>query len=522
MLRAMPTTVGAMFSEAAAQHGDREAVVDGSTRLSFRELDAARLRAARAFAAAGLAKGDRIAIWSPNLWEFVAAAAGAQTLGGVLVPLNTRFKAGEAIDILRRSRARWLFTVDEFLGNRYPDMLRGQELPDLQGVVLLRGSGDAQTLSWDAFLAQGDAIDAAAVSALAGDVAESDMLDLMFTSGTTGRSKAVIGTHGKTLRTFDRFTRHTTLCSDDRYLIINPFFHTFGYKYGWVSSVLRGSCMYPVANFDVDSTMALIERERITFMPGTPTIYQMILDHPRRRDYDLSSLRMGQTGGSMIPVSLVHRMYSELGLKFVLTGYGLTESCGIATSTALDDDPLTIATTVGQPCIGIEMRIAGPDGAVLPPGATGEILLRGDNLMLGYFDDEAATAAAIDADGFLHTGDVGSLDERGYLRITDRIKDLYIVGGFNCYPAEIENMLHGMPGVAEAAVIGVADERLGEVGKAYIVAKPGAVIDERAVIAWCREQMANFKVPRSVEFLDCLPRNASGKILKAELRQRST
>lgn len=515
-----PDTVAAMFARSAALFGGRDAVVDGQQRINYQSLNRLRLDAARAFVAAGIVKRDRIAIWAPNILEFVVAAAGLQTIGAVLVPINTRFKADEATDILRRSRARLLLTVEAFLGVRYPELIRPQDLPHLEKIVLLRGLPSAPgSLGWEEFLRSGEGIDDPTLEGLVAQVGEDDVLDLMFTSGTTGRPKGVISTHGKTVRAYRMFTAVTTLCSDDRYLIVNPFFHTFGYKYGWLASAMCGACIYPVQSFDVDATLALIAREKITLMPGPPTIYQVILSHPRRDAYDLSSLRFGQTGAAMIPVPLIDAMRRELKLKFVLTGYGLTESCGLATSTDPDDDAVTVATTVGRALPGIELRIAGADGSEMPAGQPGEILLRGDNVMVGYFEDDAATAAAIDRDGFLHTGDIGTLDEHGYLRITDRLKDVYIVGGFNCYPAELENLLYGLPGVIQAAVIGVADERLGEVGKAFIVAQPNAGLSEASVISWCRERIANFKVPRQVQFVDSLPLNASGKILKSELRK---
>ncbi len=252
------------------------------------------------------------------------------------------------------------------------------------------------------------------------------------------------------------------------------------------------------------------QEHRITVLPGPPTIYQTLLDHPKRGDYDLTSLRFAVTGAATIPVVLIERMQTELDIDIVLTAYGLTEASGFGTMCRADDDAVTVATTSGRPIADFELEIA--DGS-------GEVLLRGPNVMLGYLDDPEATAAAIDADGWLHTGDIGTLDEHGNLRITDRLKDMYICGGFNVYPAEIEQVLARLDGVADSAVIGVPDERLGEVGKAFVVIKPGAELDEKAVIAYTREHLANFKTPRSVAFLDVLPRNPGGKVVKPLLRE---
>jgi acyl-CoA synthetase (AMP-forming)/AMP-acid ligase II len=260
--------------------------------------------------------------------------------------------------------------------------------------------------------------------------------------------------------------------------------------------------------------MRAVQDQRITVLPGPPTIYQTLLDHPRRGDYDLTSLRFAVTGAAVVPVVLIERMQVELDIDIVLTAYGLTEASGFGTMCRADDDAVTVATTCGRPIADFELRIdaAGDSEA-------GEVLLRGPNVMLGYLDDPEATAAAIDADGWLHTGDVGKLDDAGNLSITDRLKDMYICGGFNVYPAEIEQVLARLDGVADSAVIGVADERLGEVGKAFVVVKAGHQLDEATVIAYTREHLANFKTPRTVAFVAVLPRNPGGKVVKPLLRE---
>jgi acyl-CoA synthetase (AMP-forming)/AMP-acid ligase II len=345
-----------------------------------------------------------------------------------------------------------------------------------------------------------------------------DTLDLMFTSGTTGNPKGVMTGHGQNIRAFDTWSRTVGLCADDNYLIINPFFHSFGYKAGWMAAIIRGARILPVASFDVDEVLRRIQFERVSMLPGPPTIYQSLLAHSERRNYDLSSLRLAVTGAALVPLDLIRRMRSELGFRTVLTAYGLTETCGVVTVSSVDDAPELIATSAGRAMPGVELRCVNNGGVAVPAGEPGEVQVRGYNVMQGYFDDPEATAEAISADGWLHTGDIGVMNEDGYLRITDRIKDMFIVGGFNCYPAEIENLLCSMEGVAQSAVIGVADERMGEVAKAFIVRRPGASLEADEVIAWCRRNMANYKVPRSVEFLDALPLNAAGKVLKTTLR----
>jgi HIP---CoA ligase len=283
---------------------------------------------------------------------------------------------------------------------------------------------------------------------------------------------------------------------------------------------MRGATILPLAVFDAGAALELIERERVTVFPGPPTIYQSLLDHPDRTQRDISCLRVGVTGAADIPVELIRRVREELPFERILTGYGLTEA-GTVTGCRPDDDFEHIATTVGVPWPGFEVRTVGESEADAAVGEPGEVVVRGETVTRGYLDDQEATAAAIDAAGWLHTGDLGAFDADGYLRIVGRIKDMFIVGGFNAYPAEIENLLLRHPRIAQVAVIGVPDARLGEVAKAFVVLEPGPPIEASEIIAWARAEMANYKAPRSVEFLDALPVNATGKVVKDELRARS-
>ncbi len=340
-------------------------------------------------------------------------------------------------------------------------------------------------------------------------VSPDDISDILFTSGTTGRSKGAMCAHRQSLATSAAWAECGRIDQHDRYLVINPFFHSFGYKAGILACLQTGATLIPQLVFDVEAAMRNVEQHKITVLPGPPTIYQSILDHPSRGNYDLSSLRFAVTGAAVVPVAMIERMQSELDFDIVLTAYGLSEGCGFGTMCRPDDDDITVATTCGRPIADFEIRI----------DTNGEVLLRGPNVMLGYLDDPENTAKAIDSDGWLHTGDVGTLDDRGNLTITDRLKDMYISGGFNVYPAEVEQALARLDGVAESAVIGVPDDRMGEVGKAFVVTQPGRTVTAEQVITYAKEKLANFKVPRSVEFLDVLPRNAGGKVLKVKLRE---
>jgi acyl-CoA synthetase (AMP-forming)/AMP-acid ligase II len=505
-----PSTIPAVLDRIGAEFSDREALVTDDRRLTFAELRTEARRAAAALIAHGVNAGDRVAIWSPNTWHWVVACLATHCAGAVVVPLNTRYTAGEAADILSRTAAPLLFVMGQFLGaDKAGDLDRGA-LPALRHVVRIPvEDGDADSAeSWDEFIAHGT--DLAAVDARSAALTPDDVSDILFTSGTTGRSKGVLCAHRQSLAAPAAWAACGELTSADRYLCINPFFHNFGYKAGILTCLQMGATLIPQLTFDPERAMQAVQDHRITVLPGPPTIYQTLLDHPRRGDYDMTSLRFAVTGAATIPVVLIERMQAELDIDIVLTAYGLTEASGFGTMCRPDDDAVTVATTSGRPIADFELRIADQ---------TGEVLLRGPNVMLGYLDDPEATAATIDADGWLHTGDIGSLDARGNLRITDRLKDMYICGGFNVYPAEIEQVLARLDGVADSAVIGVPDERLGEVGKAFIVVKPGAELDQSTVIAYTREHLANFKAPRSVAFLDTLPRNPGGKVVKPQLRE---
>jgi acyl-CoA synthetase (AMP-forming)/AMP-acid ligase II len=499
-------TIPAALADAARRFGDAEAVADGPVRLSWRELNDHARSFAGALAAAGVTPGDRVAIWSPNTWHWVIAALGASCAGATLVPVNTRFTATEAADLLTRTHATALVVAGEFLGRDRLAELRAGGHPEPATVVHVPVRGDAAppgAIAWrELDLAVDVAVD------LDVRVRPDDVSDILFTSGTTGRSKGAMSAHRQALDVARAWAELGEVTAADRYLVVNPFFHSFGYKAGILVCVLTGATIVPQAVFDVTEAMRLVAAERVTVLPGPPTVYQTMLDHPARDTFDLTSLRLAVTGAATVPVVLIERMQNELELDAVLTAYGLTEAV-VATMCRPDDDAATVAHTCGRPTAGFELRVEPP---------AGEILLRGPNVMLGYLDDPAATAAAIDAGGWLHTGDVGEVDERGYLTITDRLKDMYICGGFNVYPAEVEQALARLPGVAESAVVGVPDERLGEVGKAFVVLRAGAALSAEDVLAHCKRVLANYKVPRLVEFPAELPRNPSGKVLKRLLR----
>jgi len=467
-----------------------------------------------------VAPGDRVALWAPNSAAWVVASFGVYLSGAVLVPLNTRYKGEEAGHVLRTSGARILLTVTDFLDTDHLGMLAGVAgLDGLERRVVLSGPAPAGAEEWTAFLAAGEGVDDGEVDGRAGAVGPGDLSDIIFTSGTTGAPKGAMLTHGASVRTYRAWADLVGLRAGDRYLVVYPFFHTAGLKSGILACVLKGAVVHPHPVFDVPSVMATVARERISMLPGPPTVFQSILEHPDLASFDLSSLRLSVTGAAVVPVETVRRMREELKFETVVTGYGLTETTGTVSMCRHDDPPEVIAGSVGRPLPGVEVRVVDDAGDDLPIEAPGEILVRGFNVMKGYFADPPATAAAIDPAGWLRTGDIGLVDGAGNLHITDRKKDMYIVGGFNAYPAEIEAALLGHPAVAQVAVVGVPDDRLGEVGVAFVIPKSGRHVDPDEVVAWSRERMANFKVPRQVVVVDSLPLNPSGKVMKFRLRE---
>lgn len=511
------STIPQLLAAAARQFGDATAIEDATWRISYRELDSLRRQAACALLALDVAPGERVAIWAPNLWEWIVAATALHSVGAALVPLNTRMKGSEAAFVLRESGTSVLFVIGEFLGNAYPALLADEELPTLRQRICLRGTAPG-CLSWDEFIAGATQISPTVQEEREATVHGDCLSDLLFTSGTTGKPKGVMTRHAQNLQVVRDWSSVVGLRPGDRYLIVNPFFHSFGYKAGWLAALMRGCTLLPHQVFDVQAVLECVARERISVLPGPPTLYQSLLAHPQRGDYDLSSLRVAVTGAAAIPVEMIRRMRDELGLQTIVTAYGLTETCGFVTLCRPGDAAELVASTSGRAMPGVEVRCVDASGQPVAPGTAGEILVRGYNLMSGYFNNPQATAETIDAEGWLHTGDIGVLDEQGYLRITDRLKDMFITGGFNVYPAEIEQNLLDYPGIAQAAVIGIPDERLGEVAMAFLQPAPGRVLDTASVIAWCREHMANYKVPRRVQLVDRMPLNASGKVTKNVLR----
>jgi acyl-CoA synthetase (AMP-forming)/AMP-acid ligase II len=516
--RTAAETIPGVLSHAGRAFANDEAVMDGSVRLTYGELWERVEQATNALIATDVEAGDRVAIWAPNSVEWVIASFAVYAAGAVLVPLNTRFKGDEAGHVLRVSGARVLLAVTDLLGVDLLGLLETQGDLDVDERVIISGPPRPGCVAWSDFLRRGEDLPSSDLHQRAADLRADSTSDIIFTSGTTGRPKGAMLSHGASVRVYREWSDLVGLRRGDRYLVVYPFFHTAGLKSGILACALTGATVIPNAVFDTEPLMRRVSEERITVLPGPPTVFQSIWSHPGYGSFDLSSLRLSVTGAATVPVEVVRRMRQDLHIDTVVTGYGLTETTGTVTMCRHDDPPEIVATTVGRPLPGVDLRIVDTEGSDVAVGQAGEILVKGYNIMKGYFDDDEATAEAIDPEGWLRTGDIGYLGEDGNLRITDRKKDMFIVGGFNAYPAEIEGMMLQHPDVAQVAVIGVPDQRLGQVGMAFVVPTSGRRLDEDELVAWCRQHMANFKVPRRIRAVRELPLNPSGKVMKFKLR----
>lgn len=503
-------TIPNILQHAAQTWPDHAAIIESDTRISFNDLHQKALEAAGAIVASGLNHGDRFSIWAPNIHEWVWVALGGLMAGGILVPLNTRYRGMEAGDILRRSKSQLLFTTLGFLDTDYPELLKNESLPDLKEIILLRGEND-KSLSMADFLTRSDNESRKRAEQRNSELSPDDTSDILYTSGTTGAPKGVVSSHGQTVRIFDAWSTTVGLQHGDQYLVVNPYFHSFGYKAGWLSCLIKGATNHPMAIYTPDVTLELIASKHISVLPGAPTIFQTLLASPKLGETNITSLRCSITGAASVPEQLVHDMKNILGFDEVFTAYGLTE-CPVVSITQPGDDIEIIANTSGKAIANTELRVVNEHDTLCNADEVGRIQVRGFNVMRGYFEDLQTTRETISPEGWLDTGDLGWMNANGYVKVTDRAKDMYISGGFNCYPAEIENLLLAHKNIIDVAVIGVAEERLGEVGTAYIVVDTD--VTHTTLTTWAREHMANFKVPRTFITVNELPRNASGKVQK--------
>jgi fatty-acyl-CoA synthase len=513
-------TIGAAFERVAAEHAGREALVDVPTgrRWTYAQLDHDVDKIALGLMQRDIGKGDRIGLWATNVPEWTLVQLATAKVGAVLVNVNPAYRTHELAYVLRQSGCRMLIAQVEVKGASYVDMvdsIRG-ELPDLQQAVYL-GTPD-----WEA-LAQGAGPDVSALRQRSAQLAASDPINIQYTSGTTGFPKGATLSHHNILNNGYFTGEGCGYTEQDRVCIPVPFYHCFGMVLGNLGAITHGATMIiPAQSFDPAATLRAVQDERCTSLYGVPTMFIAELALPDFAEYDLSSLRTGIMGGSPCPVEVMKKVIADMGCAQVTICYGMTETSPVSTQTRLDDDITRRTSTVGIVHPHVEIKIVDPgSGDTVPPGIPGEFCTRGYSVMIGYWNDPQKTAEAIDADGWMHTGDLAAMDEDGYVNVVGRVKDMVIRGGENVYPREIEEFLFTHPDVADAQVIGVPDSKYGEELCAWIRLREGADATGEAIRDYCRGKLAHFKIPRYVQFVDEFPMTVTGKIRKVEMREVS-
>jgi len=511
-------TIGFNLRRMAEGHADRDALVSchQDLRLTYGELDAAVDSVARALMALGLERGDRLGIWAPNRAEWVLTQFATARIGVVLVNVNPAYRTSELRYALAQSGCRALIAANRFKSSDYVAMVEEvrPELSGLERVVWLDGE------EWQELLAAADDVSADALERRSSSLTPDDPINIQYTSGTTGSPKGATLSHRNILNNGYFVGEGCGYSEEDRVCIPVPFYHCFGMVMGNLGAVTHGACMVvPQASFEPEATLAAVADERCTSLYGVPTMFIAQLEHPSFPDFDLSSLRTGIMAGSPCPAEVMKRVIDDMHMSEVTICYGMTETSPVSTQTAAGDPIEKRVSTVGRVHPHVEVQVVDEDGAVVERGRPGELCTRGYSVMKGYWEDAERTAEAIDADGWMHTGDQATMDADGYLNIVGRIKDMVIRGGENVYPREVEEFLYTHPDVADVQVIGVPDPRYGEELMAWVKLREDAALTEEELRAYCREQIAHFKVPRYVRFTDDFPMTVTGKVQKFRLRE---
>ncbi|HET9689716.1 MAG TPA: AMP-binding protein [Acidimicrobiales bacterium] len=510
-------TIGANLAATAARHPDAEALVDvpSGRRLTYRQLDAAVDAVATGLLTAGVGKGDRVGIWAPNCPEWVLVQYGAARIGAVLVTVNPAYRTSELRYALAQSGVKVLVAAPEFRGSDYGAMVEEvrPDCPALQAVVLLG------TPEWHALAAT--APDREALDARAALLDCDDPINIQYTSGTTGFPKGATLSHHNILNNGYSIGQLLGYTGADRVCVPVPFYHCFGMVIGNLACTSTGATIViPAPGFDPEATLRAVAAERCTSLYGVPTMFIAELAVPSFADHDLTSLRTGVMAGSPCPVEVMKRVVTEMHMAEVTIMYGMTETSPVSTMTRRDDDLERRVATVGTVFPHVEVKVVDPvSGLVVPRGVVGELCTRGYSVMLGYWDDDARTAEVLDRAGWMHTGDLATVDDAGYVNIVGRSKDMVIRGGENVYPREVEEFLYTHPDVVDVQVIGVPDARYGEELMAWVRVREGATLDAEALRGWCRGRIAHFKVPRYVKVVDEFPMTDTGKVQKYKMRE---
>lgn len=527
-------TIGEALRGTARRFPDRAALVGMGTTVSFAELDRAADEVAHGLRALGVARGDQVALWLTNCPEWVVCWMACTRLGAVLVPINTRFKPDEVEYILRQSDARVLIAMDRYWDIDYLGMIRAMvpelaaatpgaltsaRFPELRAVVLW-GELESPGTTHLAALRRAGAARMAAGDTLA-PVDADDPVIIVYTSGTTGHPKGAMHGH-VVMRNAANIARVMHIEPGDVLLGHMPLYHVAGAFTACIPTVLLGCTLVTMPQWSPDEALEVIERERVTIFGGIPTHFIDCLDAIRRRPRDVSCLKSAWIGGAPVTPDVAMASKTELGLRALQAVYGMTETTAATVFSEFDAPLEVLCDNKGRPIGDFEVIVADPiQGHALPVGAVGEVRVRGHIVMKGYYRNPKATAEVITADGWFRTGDLGVFDEAGYLKITGRLKEMFIVGGSNAYPAEIERLLQGIAEVKQAVVVGVPHRRLGEVGYAFVQLHEGATLSAEALVALARPMMADYKVPRHVSFVDEFPRTTTGKIQRFVLQKQA-
>jgi len=527
-----------LIDRAVQGYPKREAVVFKDRRIRYEELGKQVDALAGGLMRIGVKKGDKVAVWLSNSPEWIVSEFAIIKAGAVIVPLSSRLKGYDLSYILKQSDSTTLIIMDHFLKNSYIDILT-ELLPDFpnskpgflnnQSFPLLKNIICTSEKKYSGLYSLKEIMEKVSEVPLAKELKErstslnpDDVVNLPYTSGTTGFPKGVLTTHRQYIGEISVFKERFALQDGDRFLAPAPFFANFGNYFGVLIPILVGGCTVPLEAFDPEQCLRLIEQERCTHISGTPTMYQDILGHARFSEYDVSSLRTGMTGAAPASVQMIQDVRSKMGIQIICNGYGMTENSGATTMTCASDALQVLANTTGKPFPDVQIRIIDTKtNEPLPSGSIGELCVKGWIVMKGYYKMPEETQKCFDSEGWFHTGDLGYLDEGGNFCITGRHKDMFISGGQNVYPTEIENFLYSFPKIKLVAVVDVSDDRLGEVGFAFVVLKEGEVSSEEEIKNYCREQIANYKVPKYVKFIHDIPLAGVGKIQKFKLAEEA-
>ncbi|MDD1760032.1 MAG: AMP-binding protein [Methanothrix sp.] len=533
-------TIGDMFDEIAETYPDNNAIVSihQGKQYTYRELQKEINRAAKGFIALGLKKGDRLAIWATNLAEWIITQFATAKAGIIMVNINPAYRAYELEYALRQSEAQALLLMDRFKSSDYVQMLyevcpetkiaqpgkiHCEKLPFLRTVVIIRGEKQLSMWNWDEVLKMGDEVSDEILEERRESLDFDDPINIQYTSGTTGLPKGVVLTHHNILNNGYFIGECMKFTEKDRLCIPVPFYHCFGMVLSNMAAMTHGAAMVlPAECFDPVSVMSAVEKEHCTALHGVPTMFVAELEHPDFSKYDFSSLRTGIMAGSPCPIELMKKVSTLMNMREVVITYGLTEASPGITMSSTNDSLEKRVSTVGRPMPHTEIKIVDPKtGKIVPRGETGEICTRGYMIMRCYYNNPVATALCVDKEGWLHTGDLGTLDEDDYCKITGRLKDMIIRGGENIYPLEIEEFLYNHQAISDVQVIGVPDKKYGEEIMAWIKLKKGATSSADEIKTFCMGKIARYKVPRYIKFVDDFPMTGSGKIQKFKMRELS-